>query len=693
MTNLNMCAKYLAKGVAALMILSFTFGLTGCKEEIDESNFAIKSELTAADFIAADENYSSIQSIFTRVRLGNSEGASSIMSVLTARGNYTVFLPTNSAVDNFLKQNGVSSIDELNEEQLNLIAKSCIIDHNQDNAYETADFPTAGSFDKPNLNDRLLSCKMDSTSHYLINNTSHVIIEDNEVSNGFIHVVDEVVAPSALTLDKLISEADNMKVFAYLLAKTTWADSLYENLDLSYEDPDRPITYTLNNVAPFTNAQHRYIGYTAFVETDSVYESKLGLNVELDAEGNITNGDAFVEKLTAQAEAVYGSEAAGVYSDPKNALNLFVAYHLIHGKMAYNKLNHHNNEYNYKFGNDWKNPQRSNMPTNVWDYYTSMGNSPKLLKITQVGDAGFQQDHEHRIYVNRISKYANGPEDDYKETGFLKEGLLISSNNGDNDNNALNGYYYPINDLLFYTDDLATLLSQERIRVDVCAMLPELISNNFRGDIYRSFEIGYFDNISRESPDTKLLYLMCPGGGWSDYQGDEFMVSGLYDFTMKLPPVPKDGTYEIRMGVAHNSLRGMCQIYFGADPDRLMPAGLPYDMRQPGEPSNPAIPWIDDGEDWQINYEIDRNLRNQGYMKGPQYFHVTGNDVSMPVRRRPAPWSCLRRIITVAYMEADKDYYLRFKTALKKTDSQFFMDYFEFASTSVFNGPTAEDIW
>ena len=693
MTKLNKLASFALKSVSCFLLATMSMGLVSCKEEIDESNFAIKSELTAADFIEADENFSMAKSIFNRVRLGNSEGASPIMSVLTARGNYTVFLPTNDAIKTFLGENGVATIEELNEEQANLIAKSCIIDHDEDNAYETADFPTSGSFDKPNLSDRLLSCTMDSSSHYLINNECLVIDEDNEVSNGFVHVVNRVVAPSALTLDKLISEADNMKVFSYLMKKTTWADSLYKNLDISYEDPDRPITFNLNNVAPFTNAQHRYIGYTAFVEPDSIYESQFGLKVELDEEGNIVNGDQFVEKVLQFAQTHYGSNDVDSLHYASNPLNRFVAYHLVHGKMAYNKLNHHNNEYNYKFGNDWKNPQRSTMPTNVWDYYTSMGEYPRLVKITQVGDGGFEQDQEHNIYLNRISKYANGPEEDYMELSCDRTGVLISATNGNADNNALNGYYYPINQLLVYDESLATMLSNERIRIDVCAMLPELISNNFRGDIYRSFEIGYFDNISREAPDTKLLYLMCPGGGWSDYQGDEFMVSGLYDFTMKLPPVPKDGTYEIRMGVAHNSLRGMCQIYFGADPDRLMPAGLPYDMRQPGEPNNPAIPWIADGDDWQLNYEIDRNLRNQGYMKGPQYFHVTGNDVSMPVRQRPAPWSCLRRIITVAYMEADKDYYLRFKTALKKTDSQFFMDYFEFASTNVYNGPTAEDIW
>ena len=679
--------------VKLFLILCLPISFASCTENIDESNFAINSEQTAADFISADPNFSMAKAIFLRVPLGNSDGASPIFSVLTARGNYTVFLPTNQAMETFLAENNVATLEELNDELAFLIAKSCIIDHTEDHAYETADFPTSGSFDKPNLNDRLLTCKMDAESNYFINGFCKVVSEDNEVSNGFVHVVDHVVAPSAMTLDKLIASADNMKVFSYLMAKTTWCDSLHENLDISYENPDRPLTFTLNNVNPFTHAQHRYIGYTAFVEPDSVYEAQCGVSVELDAEGNITNGDAFLAKIQTMAEQVYGTEAADDLTNPDNAVNNFVAYHLLHGKMAYNKLHHHNNEFNYKFGNDWKNPQTSSMPTNVWDYYTSMGENRKLVKVTQVGDAGFQQDMEHKIYVNRISKYANGPEDDYRETDFVKEGALVLATNGENDNNALNGYYYPINELLFYTHELADLLSQERIRIDVCAILPELISNNFRGDIYRCFENGYFDNISREAPDTKLLYLMCPGGGWSDYQGDEFMVSGMYDFTMKLPPVPKDGTYEIRMGVAHNSLRGMCQIYFGSDPDRLLPAGLPYDMRQPGEPSNPAIPWHQDVDDWQINYENDRNLRNQGYMKGPQYFHITGNDVGTPVRKREAPWTCLRRIITVSDMEAGKDYYLRFKTALKKTDSQFFMDYFEFASTAVYNGPTAEDIW
>ena len=678
--------------VKLFLLLCLPISFTSCSENIDESNFAIKSELTAADFIDSDENYSLAKSIFLRVRLGDSEGASSLYSVLTARGNYTVFLPTNSAIEKFMQEHGIATLEEMPEEQANLIAKSCIIDHDQEPAYETADFPTTGSFNLPNLNDRLLTCKMDEETNYIINGTSKVIDEDNEVSNGFIHVVDVVVAPSAKTLDKLIDEADNMKVFSYLMTKTTWADSLHENLDLSYENPDRPLKYVLNNVDPFTYAQHRYVGYTALVEPDSIYELKLNLKVEVDEEGNITNGDAFLNKISEIAQDTYGAEQAGNYTHPDNAVNRFVAYHLILGKMAYNKLVYHYNEFSYKFG-DPKHPQQTNMPTNVWEFYTTMGQHPGLVQITQVGDAGFQQDMEHKIYVNRISIYANGPEEDYREIGFLDkhEGFLIHPLNGTNDNNGLNGYYYPISDILMYDNSFRNELMKTRIRMDVNSMLPELSSNNIRGGIYTRFENGYFDNITRESPDTKLLYLMQQGAqGWGDSQGDEFMVSGLYDFTLKLPPVPQDGTYEIRMGVSHNPLRGMCQIYFGNDADRLTPAGLPYDMRPSAGPDNPTMPWIEDGEDWSVNYENDKNMRNQGYMKAPMYFTNCNGKADQQLRKRP---TTVRRIITVADMKANETYYLRFKSALKKTDSQFFMDYFEFASTSVYNGPKAEDIW
>ena len=129
-----------------------------------------------------------------------------------------------------------------------------------------------------------------------------------------------------------------------------------------------------------------------------------------------------------------------------------MAYHLVYGRMPFNKLVYHCNEYNYKYG-QWNAPQTVNMPTNVWEFYTTMGAFPSLLKITQVGDAGFEHDVDHKIYLNRISLYADGPTDDYHETGVVPgyAGIIVNADNGDNDNNALNGYYHTINKLFWST--------------------------------------------------------------------------------------------------------------------------------------------------------------------------------------------------------------------------------------------------
>lgn len=81
-------------------------------------------------------------------------------------------------------------------------------------------------------------------------------------------------------------------------------------------------------------------------------------------------------------------------------------------------------------------------------------------------------------------------------------------------------------------------------------------------------------------------------------------------------------------------------------------------------------------------------MRNQGYMKAPKY--MTFPNTKNTFR---ASSGVLRRIITQAYMEADKTYYLRFKSALRTTSAQFFVDYFEIVPRSVYNGVTSEDIW
>ena len=115
------------------------------------------------------------------------------------------------------------------------------------------------------------------------------------------------------------------------------------------------------------------------------------------------------------------------------------------------------------------------------------------------------------------------------------------------------------------------------------------------------------------------------------------MVLGIYDFVLKLPPVPKEGLYEIRMGCSLNSLRGMCQIYFGEDPKSLLPVGLPFDMRMSTTDDN--VGWFNDGNlDEAAIQEKDKNMRNQGYMKGPKIFCISNGDAATTAAATATHW-------------------------------------------------------
>ncbi len=92
-----------------------------------------------------------------KLQLGLSENASPLSSVLTSRGNYTLFVPTNEALKAFIHDKlEVNSIDELTDEQKKTIAYNCIIDNGDQSAYELSDFPANGTtFNIATLDDRL----------------------------------------------------------------------------------------------------------------------------------------------------------------------------------------------------------------------------------------------------------------------------------------------------------------------------------------------------------------------------------------------------------------------------------------------------------------------------------------------------------------------------------------------------------
>ena len=215
-----------------------TLGLTSCKESVDDSAFHISDKKQVMEILEADTTqYSGIIKIFKEVKLGLSENASPLSSVLTSRGNYTLFVPTNEALNAFIHDKlEVNSIDELTDEQKKTIAYNCIIDNGDQSAYELSDFPANGTtFNIATLDDRRLSSTQKSDGDYYINSESKVLTSNIEASNGMIHIVDHVIYPTSESVPEVIAIAPNMRIMAQLLKATGWAEKLKARTDLEDE--------------------------------------------------------------------------------------------------------------------------------------------------------------------------------------------------------------------------------------------------------------------------------------------------------------------------------------------------------------------------------------------------------------------------------------------------------------------------
>lgn len=723
--------RRITSGIACLVMTVAGLSLTSsCKENISEDAYAIASKLTASDYISQTDSLSLIKAIFNKAVLGRSSNASTLTSVLSARGNYTVFAPSDRAVQAYMdsilgKTN--ATVAELDSAQTARIALNCIIDNGMDDSYELADFPIDNStFPTSNLNDRRLSSRMTADNEYYINGSSKITANNIEVSNGTVHIVDHVVSPSVATLADLIKANPDMRIMGMLLDETHWADSLdlhadeeaaYETANLSYAGTKHKYQ---DNQDGADYMDKRYIHFTAFVETDAIFQKEWGISAPDydEASGTLKNKETILNQIKTKCAEILGSAATGHenVTDPSNPVNQFVAYHILDGGMDSKEFVHHFNEWGYQYGADIKNPQLNTLPINVWDYYTTKGQNRGLLKITQLADAEHSLPHvtdPTAFYLNRISTYDDAfTSKTYQELSCVENdgsgttglNVKIDISGGSSDNNALNGFFFPIDHILVYSDATRTALSGERIRIDVATMLPELQSNDLRGRACKYFPRGYFNNIMNESQTTYVHYLQAGYGGssptaWKDYQGDEFIVNGRYDFVLKLPPVPKTGTYELRMAVSNNDLRSMVQIYWGDDPIKNTPIGLPIDQRETvpmilSSSGDLSAWWQEDGIDESTAAERDRMLKNQGYMRAPSYFTVTDGSGSKPCRTeynggKPA----IRRVLTTATFDQNKTYYLRFKSVLETDKAQLYLDYFEFVPSNIVNGAQREDIW
>ena len=240
----------------------------------------------------------------------------------------------------------------------------------------------------------------------------------------------------------------------------------------------------------------------------------------------------------------------------------------------------------------------------------------------------------------------------------------------------------------------------ERIRYHMAAPMGELMSNDVRcewelGKRY-IVPIGYCATLDNSLCETDFRHMAKNGGNsWQGIQGNQFAFANKYIVTFRLFPVPYDGTYEVRYAVSNLSTRGLCQGYFGTDPNNMKAVGLPFDLRLLG--TDPRIGSVADVtlfNDTALCIENDLSMRNHMYMKGPKYYcaNILTGPHTKTLRERT---ESLRLIVYRGPMKAGETYYFRFKTLLPQDATrELFGTYFELVPKNVWDNPMRnEDVW
>lgn len=694
-------SKYVKDWFVVMVALSCFAWLGSCSDDVDDSNLYSFTGEVISSYLDKNPEFSDYVSILKRVKLSN-KAETSLYDLLSTRGNYTVFAPSNEAihhyVDSLMGQTDFP-LEELTDSLAALIARNSVIDSGSDEAYQTITF-NEGALSRTNMNERYITVDFDTLAgqvSYIINSSSRIIVPDIETENGYVQVVNSVVASSMAILPSLVETIPNLKIFSRLLQETGWDQELQAYLDADYEAYHPESGKSISSTDPNIHTPpHRKTGFTLLVETDSVFQEKWGITPVLSANGTIENWDevkrVFDERCSQMSIYHETSTANGSPADwknPYNVVNQFVGYHILNQSVPYNLLVIHYNEMYFSY----KNPTKYTL--NITENYETLGVGRRILRITE----GPTTDGKR---INRCSKYDRNT---YDELTVASPGILLSPDNYTGGKryviSALNGFYYPIDDILEYNKYVRDVVCNDRMRWDIQHWTREAASNDFLNPYVGnrwSIPNNYLESFVHVSDESWIVYLneMSTGSArnWRAYMGTEYHIMGVYDVTLLIPPVPFDGTYEVRYGMSSNIFRGMAQVYFGDDPDNLPATGLPVDMRLTAQ--NPQIGWVaDDENDPTVAIENDRAMRNRGYMKAPQIFGFTNaNGVSTSARSTGSlSESAYRKILWRGDLKAGKKYYVRFKSVLASNYGQFDMDYWELVPKSIYDGAVAEDIW
>ena len=697
--------------LAALGVASFT----SCSEEIDDSNLYTFTGQTVIDYLRSDSTLSDIAKISDRAGMSDR---------LSAYGTYTCFAPTNEALKVYIdslyndvksdNHNGLyagevpadSVMNRLwKSEKCDSLCKDIIESHVTGQKKTTNDFLTGADITMMLGNTHT---PKRVNGEITMDGTTHFIKTDQEVENGIVQVIDRLFYRST---NYIIDEMDAMGCYGL------WVEALRKTgIDKILQENIRTKGISWFNIEP--ENQYPYadyptkckVGFTIFAEPDEVLK-KEGINTFADLVeranqeyANCKNWYSYVE------DAGINVSTGNDYTNQWNALNMFIRYHILHYALSTDKL-----VYSYNELKDM----------DVYEYVRTLLPGT-MFKLTGIKDPG---GNVGEIRINRQLNTATLSSDpgntNRNGTAYLAanqvidEGILVG-NTKINSRQASNGYVHPISGVLAYKETVPNKVLNERLRFEFMSLFDESMTNRYRGytgaDLKSFFgrtdrditavriPEGYFENMVIYNGDASRVYYLTKDQAngyngydcWNDYQGDELYCKGAYDFAIKLPPVPKDGTYELRFGYVNNGKRTIVQFYLGHSSDRstMTPCDIPLDQNV--NPTSTTVGWTNPNTDGDNGAAVDKAMHNRGWMRGPNYFSNKKYGEGSTARfKSDGGQHHIRRVVTKQYFKQGEENWFRCKTAMpENTEAEFQLDYIELVPATVYNHSNlTEDIF
>ena len=685
-------------GLLGLLGFMGLLGTVSCTDEPDGENFYTFTGEMMSDYLKNRPEFSEFYTIVDRAGLTD---------LLSTYGQYTCFPPTNEAIDAYLKETGIGSIDNLSAADCDTIARTHIIN----NIYNTFEMQNGKALTNRNLLGRALTPYWhqdeDSVLSVYMEDMAKIYndLKDDSVENGIMQPVNHVIQKSNKYIDYLLAQNPKIKTYFAALQATGVYQDIQSVEDFDYKEQREQMTkdksykyryrsHVWSEVAWVPDQKN--LGHTIFVVTDSILSAKYGI-----APGDLR---ALYDKACELYDPVYPNDVSAPghsfenLSDSVNPLRRFMQYHVLNKYVAsapdlipldYRTIVSSSSVKTVGVDESLINPCD-------WHYTLLPHTMLKVEKVTVkefIGPSMVDQ-----LYVNRR----------YDKTYSIEGQWIDPSNDPEYTQDSKNGHYFYVSDIVAFSDEVQNVVQNVRIRMDFSTIFPEVVGNSMRFDgTFKDdandvadeaavpkngrnywFPPGYLDGVSFNYPNCYVV-LRRPHTGFDSWQGDEWNLFGDYDFTFRIPPVPFSGEWQLRLGFAPEPTRGVMQVYFDG-----VPQGIPVDMTQ----NMTAEMYLGDRFKDYTAYksmsdeekaEEQKLLKNLGAYRDGRAIFSWGNSGDAPTDGSYfiGHTQRCRRILCQAHIDATKDHYLRFRVAsngLQGNNNEFMLDYLELVPKSVY---------